>query len=272
MLVSARGLQENGRPMKEGPYESLRRAFEVLELLAVRSPRGVTEIAAALGMQKSGASRLLKALSGWGYVVQDLKRGQYQSGPRVLALAEHHVQGDQLLRVSPPVMRDLALATRASVHLAQVVADRMFIVAKEPSPEAIQVNSRVGGRITPHASAIGKVLLAGMSETDRAPFLKGPLAQFTDRTIVQPERLARALRDVRRLGYALESGEEHAGVGCIGVPIRGRADRWIAALSVSGPLAGTPFRLDARHRDLARKAADEISRRLALEPPAGADA
>ena len=42
-------------------------------------------------------------------------------------------------------MRDLALATRASVHLAQVVADRMFIVAKEPSPEAIQVASRVGG-------------------------------------------------------------------------------------------------------------------------------
>src|SRR5439155_5951874 len=79
--------------MKDGPYESLRKAFEVLELLAARSPRGVTEIASALGIQKSGASRLLKALSGWGYVVQDLKRGQYQSGPRVLALAEHHVQG-----------------------------------------------------------------------------------------------------------------------------------------------------------------------------------
>jgi DNA-binding IclR family transcriptional regulator len=71
--------------MKDGPYESLRRAFEVLELLATRSPRGVTEIAEALGMQKSGASRLLKALSSWGYVVQDLKRGQYQSGPRVIA-------------------------------------------------------------------------------------------------------------------------------------------------------------------------------------------
>ena len=96
---------DNGAPMKDGPYESLRRAFEVLELLATRSPRGVTEIAEALGMQKSGASRLLKALSGWGYVVQDLKRGQYQSGPRVIALAEHHVHGDQLLRVSPPLMR-----------------------------------------------------------------------------------------------------------------------------------------------------------------------
>ena len=47
-----------------------------------------------------------------------------------------------------------------------------------------------------------------------------------------------------------------------------RADRWIAALSISGPLTGTPFRLDARHRALTLEAAAEISRRLALEPNA----
>jgi len=260
---------DNGAPMKDGPYESLRRAFEVLELLATRSPRGVTEIAEALGMQKSGASRLLKALSGWGYVVQDLKRGQYQSGPRVIALAEHHVHGDQLLRVSPPLMRELALAARASVHLAQVVGDRMLVVAKEPSPEQIQVASRVGGTLAPHASAMGKVLLAGLSEKDRAPFLKAPFVRFTEKTIIEPVRLARTLQEVRRRGFALESGEEHAGVGCIGVPIRGRQDRWVAALSISGPLTGTPFRIDAHHRALALQAAAEISRRLALDPSAG---
>jgi len=250
--------------MKDGPYESLRKAFEVLELLAARSPRGVTEIAAALGMQKSGASRLLKALSGWGYVVQDLKRGQYTSGPRVLALAEHFVQSDQLLKVAQPVMRELAQATRASVHLGLVVADRMLVAAKEPSPETIQVQSRVGGAIIPHASALGKVLLAGMGDPDRAPFLKAPLARFTEHTVVELRRLSRMLDEVRKRGYALESGEEHAGVGCIGVPIVGRAERWVAALSVSGPLSGTPFRLDARHRTLALQAGSEISKRLAL--------
>jgi DNA-binding IclR family transcriptional regulator len=250
--------------MKGGRYESLRKAFEVLELLAARSPRGVTEIASALGMQKSGASRLLKALSGWGYVVQDLQRGRYQSGPRVLALAEHYHQGDHLLQIAQPVMRELAGSTRASIHLGLVVGDRMLVAAKEPSPETIQVQSRVGGAIIPHASALGKVLLAGLGERERAAFLKRPLARFTEHTIVEPSRVERMIRDVRRRGYALESGEEHPGVGCIGVPIVGRADRWIAALSVSGPLAGTPFRLDARHRDLALRAGSQISRRLAM--------
>jgi DNA-binding IclR family transcriptional regulator len=250
--------------MKDGRYESLRKAFEVLELLAARSPRGVTEIAAALGIQKSGASRLLKALSGWGYVVQDLKRGQYTSGPRVLALAEHYVQGDHLLKIAQPVMRELAQSTRASIHLGLVVADRMLVTAKESSPETIQVQSRVGGAIVPHASALGKVLLAGLGDKERAPFLKGPFVRFTENTVVEPRRIERMIQEVRRRGYALEAGEEHAGVGCIGVPIVGRGERWVAALSVSGPLSGTPFRLDARHRGLALQAGSEISRRLAM--------
>jgi len=250
--------------MKDGRYESRRKRFEVLGLLAPRSPRGVPEIAAALGIKKRGASRLLKALSGWGYVVQDLKRGRYQSGPRVLALAEHYVQGDHLLRIAGPVMRDLAQSTRASVHLGLVVADRMLVAAKEPSPETIQVQSRVGGMIIPHASALGKVLLAGLGDKERAAFLKGPLSRFTEHTVVEPRRIAKMIDDVRRRGYALESGEEHLGVGCIGVPIVGRSDRWVAALSVSGPLSGTPFRLDARHRGLALQAGSEISRRLAM--------
>ena len=258
-------MPQNDARMKEGPYESLRKALEVLELLAAKSPRGVTEIAAALGMQKSGASRLLKALGGWGYVAQDLKRGQYQSGPRVLALAEHHVHGDHLLRIAQPVMRELAQSTRASVHLGLVMGDRMMVAAKEPSPEQIQVTSRIGGTIVPHASALGKVLLAGLGEPERSAFLKPPLERFTERTIVEPRRLAKVLAEVRKRGYALEAGEEHPGVGCIGVPILGRAGRWVAGISVSGPLSGTPFRLDARHRALAEKAGSEISRRLRVE-------
>lgn len=249
--------------MKDERYESLRKAFEVLELLAVQSPRGVTEIAAELGMQKSGASRLLAALSRWGYVVQDLRRGQYRSGPRVMSLAEHFVQDDHLLKIAQPVMRDLAQSTRASIHLGLVVADRMLVAAKEASPETIQVQSRVGGFIVPHASALGKVLLAGLGEKERAAFLRKPLSRFTEHTVVEPRRIERMIQEVRRRGYALESAEEHAGVGCIGVPIVGRADRWVAALSVSGPLSGTPFRLDARHRGLALRAGSEISRRLA---------
>jgi len=250
--------------MKDGAYGSLRKAFRILELLAARSPRGVLEIAAELELEKSGVSRLLQALSRWGYVVQNLRRGQYQLGPRVFALVETYPQSDRLLREAQPVMKDLAQAARATVHLGVAVDDHIILVAKEPSPETIQLASRVGGRIAPHASALGKVLLAGLPDKQRAPFLNAPLARFTDKTITDRRELLEALREIRSRGYALEAGEEHPGVGCIGAPIRGRAGSWIAALSISGPLRGTPFRVNARHRDLILRATDRISQRLAL--------
>jgi DNA-binding IclR family transcriptional regulator len=248
--------------MEDGAYTSLGKGLRVLELLAERSPRGVVEIAQELGLEKSGVSRLLKTLSRWGYVVQNLRRGQYQVGPRVLALVEQYGQSDRLLRASQPVLARLAGEARASAHLGLVAGGQMIVAIKEPSPETIQVASRVGGRVNPHASALGKVLLAGLPERELALFLRAPLERFTERTITDRRKLAGALREIRRKGYAFEEGEEHAGVGCIGAPVKGRAGKWIGAISISGPLQGTGFRLDGRHRDLVVGAAAEISARM----------
>lgn len=255
--------------MKDGAYTSLGKGLQVLELLAADSPRGVGEIAQELGLEKSSVSRLLKALTRWGYVVQNIRRGQYQVGPRILALVERYSQGDRLLRVAQPVLRRLAEEARASAHLGVVAGEQMLVAAKEPSPETIQVASRVGGRVNPHASALGKVLLAGLADRERALFLRPPLARFTERTLTDPRRLAEVLAGVRRNGYALEAGEEHAGVGCIGAPVQGLGGRWVAAISASGPLKGTPFRMDARHRRLVVRAAADISARLSgtVAPP-----
>jgi len=59
-----------------------------------------------------------------------------------------------------------------------------------------------------------------------------------------------------------ELEEEHAGVGCIGTPVRNALGRWIAAISVAGPLHGTPFKIDAAHQQLVVEKAAELSRRV----------
>jgi DNA-binding IclR family transcriptional regulator len=243
-------------------YLSIRKAFRILELLAARSPRGVTEIADELGLEKSGVSRLLKGLAELGYAAQSARRGQYQVSPRILQLAQRTLEGDPLVREAQPILRSLAPSARASAHVAVLVERDLVIVAKELSPERIQVATRVGGGTPLHASALGKILLAGLDDRDLAPFLEGPLARFTARTITDPAKLRKELAGVRRRGYALESEEEHPGVGCIGAPVRDGAGRWIAAMSIAGPLRGTPFRLDAAHRRKVVAAAADLSRRI----------
>ena len=250
------------RNAEASPYLSIQKAFGILELLAARSPRGVTEISDELGLEKSSVSRLLKSLAELGYATQSSRRGQYQVSARVLVLAQQYLAGDRLAREAQPILRELALRARASAHVALLLDGDLVIVAKEPSPERIQVATRVGGRTPLHASALGKILLCALPDRDRAAFLSRPLARFTDKTISDPRKLRKALDEVRRLGRAFESEEEHPGVGCIGAPVSDASGRWIAAMSIAGPVHGTPFKLDSAHLKLVVEKAAELSRRL----------
>ena len=243
-------------------YQTVERAFHVLEVLAADGPRGVTEMADELSFEKSCMSRLLKTLSGLGYVAQAERRGRYRLGPRVLFLGERYLQEDRLVQEAQQTLEELAQSARASAHLAAPVAKGFFILIKVPSPERIQVASSAGAAVVPHASALGRVLLAAMPEEERPRFLERPLPRYTEKTITSQKKLAAALAEVKQKGYALEAGEEHAGVGCIGAPVRDASGRWVAAVSVSGPQQGTPFQLDTAHVDLVLARADELSRRL----------
>jgi len=247
-------------------YQTVEKTFRILELLATNAPLGVTEISIELGIEKSSVSRLLKTLFGLGYVVQSGHRGRYQLGPRLLYLGDCYLRENRLLKEAEPILQELAFATRSSAHLAVRVGEQLMVLAKEPSPERIQVASSIGSPVSPHASALGKVLLAGMDEKERQRFLPEELIPFTEHTIVDRRRLLEALDEVRRNGYALETSEEVMGVGCIAAPVRDSADRWIAALSVSGPLHGTAFRQDARSIELVVQKALALSALMGYQP------
>jgi len=247
--------------MNMNPYLSLQKGFRVLELLALRGPRSVGEIATELGLENSNASRLLKSLAEIGYATQSIRRGQYQLSPRVLMLAQGYLAGEQLLKEAQPILHELALAVRASAHLGVLVDNQAIVVAKAPSPERLQVSTKVGGQIPLHASALGKVLLASLAKEELDRLLRRTLTAFTPKTITRAESLRKAIEQVRREGYAFEAGEEHPGIGCIGVPVRNPSGQWIAAISMAGPLHGTPFKLDRAHLNLVLKKANELSQR-----------
>ena len=249
------------------PYLSIQKAFRIMELLAAHAPLGVTEIAQQLGLEKSSVSRLLKNLCTMGYAVRNADRGQYQLSPRILVLAQRYQEGDRLVREAQPLLRELAAAVDASAHLGILVGRDLIIVAKEPSPGRIQVTTRVGGRMTLHASALGKVILAGQPQDEYESLLDLPLTRYTKHTITDTSKLGRVLQEIRERGYATEVEEEDLGVGCIAAPVRDAAGRWIAAVSVAGPLQGTPYRIDAPHWQMVVEKANELSRRIGAKIP-----
>ncbi|MGV9349913.1 IclR family transcriptional regulator domain-containing protein [Streptomyces spiralis] len=92
----------------------------------------------------------------------------------------------------------------------------------------------MGGSGPLHSTALDKVLLArprpGEAGTQSLP----PLRVFTDRTIVDRERLAEGLERVRAQRYALNDGESALGVRAVAVPVFDNLGSALCALAVRG--------------------------------------
>jgi DNA-binding IclR family transcriptional regulator len=90
----------------------------------------------------------------------------------------------------------------------------------------------VGSHLPPHATALGKVLLA--LRDDSHGDLPHDLPQLTRETITQPDELERALEQVRANSWASEREEAVIGEASIAAPIRDRRGEVAGAIGVVG--------------------------------------
>lgn len=249
-------------PEPVNDYQSVEKAFRLLEQLGAGEARGVTELAEAVGLDKGAVSRMLKTLTALGYTEQQGPRGRYGIGPKILVLGRSYLNTADLRTEAVPIMAALALAARATAVLVVPAGNQVVIAWKCNSPEKVQVASAVGDVLVPHASASGRVILSERSSEDRELLLESPLRKFTPHTITDSSELDALFARVARDGYAIERGEEDVSVACIAAPVRDESGTVIAALAITGPIVGTPFSVDDDHVCMVRAAALELSGRL----------
>jgi IclR family acetate operon transcriptional repressor len=110
----------------------------------------------------------------------------------------------------------------------------LHICVAEPD-RPLRFTTNLGARDHAHCTGLGKVLLAGLTDEQRAAVLPpGPFPSFTENTITTPADLRKDLDKVNRRGFALDDNERSHGLRCVAVPVR-LDDRSLAAVSVSGP-------------------------------------
>jgi DNA-binding IclR family transcriptional regulator len=120
--------------------------------------------------------------------------------------------------------------------------------------------SRIGGRIPTHATAVGKAMLAFSDDADTDALLSSRLTAWTSQTIIDPERLASELADIRQRGFAVELGEFADDVSAVACPVFSPSGALVAAISVSGRFGD--FDSD-RSASYVRAASLALTRRLA---------
>jgi DNA-binding IclR family transcriptional regulator len=245
--------------MRNG-VQTVDRALQLLQAFEMPEQElGVTELAGALGVHKSTASRLAATLAARGFLERAPRSESFRLGPELARLALLAARGgDDLEELARPAMARLAGDTGETVNLALLDAFEAVNIAQADGRHIVGVGSWTGRRTALHCTANGKVLLAFSGRT----LPGGELEAFTARTITSRRVLERELGQVRARGYATAVGELEEGLHAVAVPLRDRTGSCVAALSVSGPTYRMAPATLGRIAERCCEAAAEVESRL----------
>ena len=220
--------------------QSVDRAITALEYLARQGEAGVSAVAAAVGVHKSTASRLLGALQSRGLVEVAGDRGRYRLGYGILRLAGAMGGRLDVTGQGREICEQLAELLGETVNIAVVQGDAVVNIDQAHGGGAISVNNWVGRPTPMHATSSGKVLLAHLARSAADRVIDAGLTRFTAATVVDPRVLRRQLSQVHADGYAVTAGEYETGLNAVAAPVFGASGAVVAAVSVSGPAYRLP--------------------------------
>ena len=220
--------------------QSLERAGLILHVLSQHS-QGLSlgEVSQKANLTKGTTHRLLSSLAYLDLIRQDPLNKHYLLGFKLVELGNRLLNQIDFRIEARPFLVELAERTNETAHM--VILDHFEVlyidkVEAVRNTTGLRMASMLGSRIPAHCSAVGKALLASLSD-EKLEELAGEngLPKRTENTITDLEKLKEHLKVVRRRGYALDNEENEIGIRCIGAPIRDQRGEVIAAISLSVP-------------------------------------
>ncbi|HLJ02785.1 MAG TPA: IclR family transcriptional regulator [Solirubrobacteraceae bacterium] len=222
------------KPARRGTIQSVDRAARILKVLASGPRRlGVSEIADRLGLTRPTVHGLLQTLQAHGFVEQDRESDKYQLGPGLLQLGNSYLDLNELRSRSLVHAERLAGRADSAVRVGVMHGDSVVIVHHVFRPDSTLQILEVGAELPPHASALGKAMLAYSSEQALADLMSEPLTRLTSRTL-SAAALREQLSDVRERGFAYERDEAILGESSIASPIFDHSGHAVGAIGVVG--------------------------------------
>jgi len=235
------------------------RTLAVLEQLSCQRSIGLEELARRVKLAKPTVYRFLLTLQGLGYARRTEVDG-WAITLKLFSVGSRALDHLDLYSAARPVAEELAEELGETVHMGVLEERSAVYVLKIESRYTIRMYSRVGRRIPLYCTAIGKVLLAYSSESERESLLKGiQILAFTRKTITSRTALYSELERIRSQGFAFDDEEHEDGVKCLGAPILDRSGTIVATLSVSWPSFRYQRGEESEKIDRVREAAAKIS-------------
>jgi IclR family acetate operon transcriptional repressor len=240
-----------------GNGNATEKVLAVLQSLA--DNERIADISGATGLPKSTVHRILQSLVEHRFAL-NAGDGHYIGGPRILTLAGRLMGRFDPAQHADGTLRRLREDTGYTVHFGLLAGDDVVYAAKVEGKKPYRMPSRVGMSVRLHTTAIGKAMLATMTDQAVSTIMdRTGMEARTPGTITSVPALLEHLTAIRARGYSLDEEENEPGIRCIGAAVYDHTGRATGAVSIS-TLALEPW--DRPLPDLAdrvRVSAKEIS-------------
>jgi len=246
------------------PIPGTRAVRRVLSLLKAfseeRAGLSLTELSHRVDLSKATTHRMLSVLEQEGFLTRSEETGEFRLGPEIIVLGARALQDVDLRRVARSELRLLSETSGDDASLESLVGDEVLILDEVKGQNLLGLTTEVGTRWPAHATATGKVLLAGAEDPMSEP--EGGLAAATAQTITDWTRWTETLAEVRERGYATNVEELVYGYSSVAAPVRDMEGRVVAAISVGGSTHRVTRDRIPELADLVMEAAARVSDRL----------
>jgi IclR family pca regulon transcriptional regulator len=213
--------------------QSLARGLDIIESFGAQTRhQTVSEVATNTGLTRATARRFLLTLADLGYVATD-GRG-FTLAPRVLGLGYSFLSGLGFPHVALPHLEHLVAEVDEASEGSILDGHDVAYVARVPGSKRMTISATVGSRRPAYATAMGRVLLAGLSDDELDDYLTtATLRPLLPRTTTDPEALRQRILGARADGFALVDQELEEGLIALAVPIHDRVRRVVGAINLS---------------------------------------
>lgn len=244
--------------------KSADRVLDILELFTGDAEAySLTEISKLLHMPPSSTYVILQNMLNRGYLETDRSGKLFRIGYKLFMIRSRYVQGTSLSGEFYTMAEKIAGELNETVCLAIRNGNRLQYIAEKVSTQALRYTTNPDSELALHATASGKILLAGLTEEElREMYPAEQLEQVTEQTISSYSDLLAELAKVREAGVAYNLGETVSGVHCIAAGITDQNNKVVAAISISIPTPRLTDEVWEKVHYWIKRAGVEISSRL----------
>jgi IclR family pca regulon transcriptional regulator len=243
--------------------QSLVRGLEVIRAFSRFRPRmTLSEVAQHTDMTRAAARRFLLTLVREDYAETDGK--YFTLRPRVLDLGFAYLTSSGIWQPAQPALREVVERTKESCSLAVLDGEEIVYVLRVPAQRVLTIGLSVGTRLPAHCTALGRVLVAGLPDEDRARFVETcRLDPLTSHTTTDRARFAALVAEAGRRGWTAVDEELEFGLRALAVPVLDGRGRTVAAMCVSAHVERTTMQqLEAVALPALREASARITAAL----------